>query len=851
MSVSEVLARMAGGSARRPRVFVAGAALVVLASVLVLSRTRISPSFHAMLGNDFPSAAALWRIAGGYRALDEAFVVATATEGGDAKGRLAAYAARLQRAIEGDALAAGMTTRVRYRADPAATEYFREVALPAGPLYLSGPALDTFFERLTEEGMRAQMARHETLAAAPGPSAGAIGKSILRDPLRLAELIEQSALPRSVVASARDRAADSEEPSLDLSVDGASLLIRVAGARSADDFAFAAAFTDRLGALAEACEGDGVSAEIAGGYAIAATTSRAIREDSIRSAVMAIGLLLLLFLVFYRRAGAPLAIGTAAAAGIVTGFGVHALAAPTISPLTAVIAGMLAGLGVDYGIHLLSHFDAEGSAHADAADAAAAAAARVGPPLLAGCLTTVIGFLSLLWSRVAMLRDFAALGALALLGALAAALLLLPALVAWSRAGARKDPHGAMHRLAAWCVARPTTLLAVAAVGLTAAAVGAARGGWVPGLESDLSAMHPRPNRALELTDSIPERFASVGETLAVEVRAGSGEQLVARAHAVALALSSPEARGAGVAGVLGLNTLLPEPGAAGATIQRLATLDPNEVVARFDRALDASILDPAAFEGYRDMLRRMLSARSAPGLADLLAWPSIAGRVFPENEVRSGAPTSTLLAVVLDRPLRDRVTRSAAVGTVRGALAGLEGVTPTGMSVVADDLERATRRDLPRAIAGSLALVAAYLVITFRKPGDALLALTPVVLGCALTLAFMVITGQRLNAINGVALPLLIGIGVDAGVVMVWAARAAGREPLARVVAPTLHAVLAASTTTVAGFAALLFTRTPAIRSLGLVTCVGVAAGLFAAMFVVLPLLTLRANRAARGGGG
>ncbi len=78
--------------------------------------------------------------------------------------------------------------------------------------------------------------------------------------------------------------------------------------------------------------------------------------------------------------------------------------------------------------------------------------------------------------------------------------------------------------------------------------VAAATRGFSIDFEGDLTVMHPRPNRALEVTHEVIRRFSARGEFIPVEVRAAAPDMLVPLAHDVAdaLALQSVPRRGCG-----------------------------------------------------------------------------------------------------------------------------------------------------------------------------------------------------------------------------------------------------------------------------------------------------------------
>jgi predicted RND superfamily exporter protein len=212
---------------------------------------------------------------------------------------------------------------------------------------------------------------------------------------------------------------------------------------------------------------------------------------------------------------------------------------------------------------------------------------------------------------------------------------------------------------------------------------------------------------------------------------------------------------------------------------------------------------------------------------------------------MNSPPAAEAITLVFLRDPIERRETRDAAVAAVREALRDVPGATLTGLSVLNHDTEATVRRDLPRLVAVSVALVVVYLLLHFRNAVDGLLSVLPALFGLACLLAFMRLSGQRLNMINLIAFPLLIGIDVDYGVFVVAAARRRElrgltvAQAVARL-APPMGAVIMCAATTFIGFGSLAFTAVPAARSLGIAVAVGVASCLAATIFLVVPALLL-----------
>src|SRR5207249_4300295 len=124
-----------------------------------------------------------------------------------------------------------------------------------------------------------------------------------------------------------------------------------------------------------------------------------------------------------------------------------------------------------------------------------------------------------------------------------------------------------------------------------------------------------------------------------------------------------------------------------------------------------------------------------------------------------------------------------------------------------------------------------------------------PTVFGIICLLAFMRLAGQKLNMINLIAFPLLIGIDVDYGIFLVSAARRRDLKGVTIVqlidrLSPAASAVLLCAAATTLGFGSLAFTSVPAVRSLGLAVAVGVMSCLAATLLLVVPMLMLAVRR-------
>jgi len=95
---------------------------------------------------------------------------------------------------------------------------------------------------------------------------------------------------------------------------------------------------------------------------------------------------------------------------------------------TQIVPILLIGLGVDYGIHLISRYREEIGGGLSVDDGVGAAIKTVGIALVLATLTTVVGFLTNVFSPIPALKDFGILAAVGILAAFLLMLVFLPSI---------------------------------------------------------------------------------------------------------------------------------------------------------------------------------------------------------------------------------------------------------------------------------------------------------------------------------------------------------------------------------------------------------------------------------------
>lgn len=175
-----------------------------------------------------------------------------------------------------------------------------------------------------------------------------------------------------------------------------------------------------------------------------------------------------------------------------------------------------------------------------------------------------------------------------------------------------------------------------------------------------------------------------------------------------------------------------------------------------------------------------------------------------------------------------------------------VRGIAPdaTGVAVNIVEFGRTTVGSLRQAFLYALAAIALVLWLLQGRLDETCLVLAPVLLGGVLTGAAMVLLDVPFNFANVVVLPLLLGVGVDSGIHLVYRAREVGTDERLLLETTTARAVFYSAATTIASFASLATSGHRGISSLGIVLVCSMILTLAANLIFLPALLAWRTNR-------
>lgn len=137
-----------------------------------------------------------------------------------------------------------------------------------------------------------------------------------------------------------------------------------------------------------------------------------------------------------------------------------------------------------------------------------------------------------------------------------------------------------------------------------------------------------------------------------------------------------------------------------------------------------------------------------------------------------------------------------------------------------------------------TLVLVVLVLILFYRAFLPAILSLIPLLLGIVVTIGLMALIDLKLNFMNVLVFPVVIGYGIQNGIYIYYRFRE--DHDIVKAIAMVGPAVIASTLTTLVGWSALLLADQRGLHSIGKVATIGIAACLLIALTLLPAILEL-----------
>ena len=187
---------------------------------------------------------------------------------------------------------------------------------------------------------------------------------------------------------------------------------------------------------------------------------------------------------------------------------------------------------------------------------------------------------------------------------------------------------------------------------------------------------------------------------------------------------------------------------------------------------------------------------------------------------------------------MSDNAAARRFIAAARGVVAKV-----TGPPVVYQEASSTVVRAFELALLYAFSMVTAMIFVVLRRWRETLLVVVPIALSKLVTAAVAVAIGMPFNYANIIALPLLVGFGVDNGIHVVHRMRTDTAEQLFDT--STMRAVLASGLTIVASFGNLAFSSHVGTASMGVMLTVGLSVSMAFTLIALPAWLRVRSEHA------
>ena len=611
----------------------------------------------------------------------------------------------------------------------------------------------------------------------------------------------------------------------------------------------------------------------------------AMRDISIATGLSLVGLAALL-IIFWRGIRRPLLAVAVLIVALCVTFGITTIAIGHLNLLSVTFAPMLLGLGIDYGVHWFARYAEERQRYfASTKQALTETMEQVGPAIFLAGICASLSFFPLVLTGFKGLSELGLICSIGLLVATLATLSLLPAMIVlmdrFRKGLVRKPVTDEIKPLLK--TTRPRTFFLLGfALCISLLSV---RG--MAGLKFDLNMLHLQSTSAESVIWENKliqgSRYASIygvlfAHSLAqIDRLTKAVERLptVSKVNSIESVLPCDQEAKLhmlqGLRPVLGNLRTIPAPSGP-VDIERL-----NGVFSR----IRFKMLDPGAGAGDYGLISRQM--REVRRLIDAVRHDltTMKGPVAEARlkvfELRMIEDLNDKLSLLWEnietRPLRpddlpkqlyDRFAAPGSLYIIRvfpsgnvwdphfleKFVADLRSVDPdaTGDPITLSVFTKAFRNACIMAAVYAVVFIVLVLAVTLRSPIPVAAALAPLVLGTLWTLGLMHLFGIDLNLANTIFMPLVVGAGVEYGIIVVQRWRQSSDRASFSLPVSTGTGVILAGLSTTVGFCSLIISSHRGIHSLGVLTTIGSLCVLAAAVLFLPAILHASANIGTKG---
>ncbi|WP_185806808.1 efflux RND transporter permease subunit [Bacillus salinus] len=566
-------------------------------------------------------------------------------------------------------------------------------------------------------------------------------------------------------------------------------------------------------------------------------------------------ILIIVFVIFsFRRITLPLATGYPLLLGAMLSTTFAYLVYKKLNMFSISFAVILLGLGIDFGVHILSRYLEEKNTHS-VKEAVILAVKKTGPGIIVGAFTTASVFITFYFAEFKAFTQMGVISGVGILLLGITMLLIIPAsIVAIDNKGKLVKKNLKSNRLAILNrvgeVVEKRSRWVLVIVGILVALV--ISNVYSSKIETDMSMLYPENMESLQWIEVVEEKFDYNPTSLLFMV-----DNITELQNAVSKLKDREE-----VKEVQSILDYLPEDQSYKLSViqkwnSSLTTEanpqiapSPEELITTLNRVkgltnIEPKIIDQIEFliaglqSDHPEVIMDILKERSSEiNLNEFkLSTKVLKIHDLPEGIKRNFIGKEGKLSVEVIP--ETNIWKKENYEQIKSLVEEYSGRSPVGMPAIMNEVTVYAKKDMINISLVSILVLFVILILLFKTVRDALIITISLLITIYLTLGILPIIGAELNIFSIIAFPVVIGIGVDSAVHLLHRIKTSPDQGIPYILSTTGKAIVITTVTTFIGFGSLTFINHPGLSSFGLVTITGMAVCLFITL-TVLPALYL-----------
>ena len=806
--MSNLLIRLFEVASLKRRSFFVIIGLVLAIALFFASRLRLKEDISAMMPRD-PKIEKMNQIIQHSRFSDK-LVVNIFLKDTLAKSDpdlLIAYADSLSDALQ--PLEPGYIEQVRAKvSDHAITDIFASVNDNL-PVFLTEEDYERLDTILQPDNLRKQLENNYKLLISPASLV--IKKIVIQDPLTISG---------NVLKKLRNLEVEDNFELYDnhiLTKDRKNLLLFIVPANPPNETGLNSVMLQKLDSVLVATGqsfNNKIEVQYFGAAAMAAGNAERIKSDLMITITLAVTVLVVFMGLFFKRAEIVLIIFLPVVIGGIISLAVMYFLKQEVSAIALGMGSVLLGITVDYSLHIFTHFRNTGSVKAVLKD--------LPVPLMLSGFITASSFLCLMFVKSDALKDLGLFAAISVINALLAGLIVLPHFLKKTKRN-ESGPGSSIsfiERFTSYRYDRNKGLL-VAIILITIISLFTA--GSVR-FETDMMKMNYVSEKLYEAEKNLYKISNIAHKSLYVVASGNSLEETLEANENVAKALVRLKEEGI-VRSIAGVNDFLISQRTQQQRIDRwnqFWTSERKDSLGKYLLTIGADYkFSERAFTPFLNSLQREYKPVAITDLGEMK-------RLFFDEYLSERSSMVTLASLLKVDPEKKELVQEYIPENEHVTILDRQYMTSRFVELMRDDFN--TLEVL------SLGLVFLVLVLSYGRLELGIIAFVPMILSWLWTLGLMGLLGIKFNIINIIISTFILGLGIDYSIFIMSGLMDEYIRGIKHL-ATFKTSIFLSAFTSITGIGALIFAEHPALRSVAVLSIIGMCS-VITISFVLQPLL-------------